>query len=90
MDAQSQFLGDILNHFLTLISSVGEIDESELSSLTNALVDPVVLELIENYVLLLIDLESQLPTRRYFNTLFDDYNVIPICKASAIINRNDW
>jgi intron-binding protein aquarius len=29
---------------------------------------------------LLVDLESQLPTRRYFNTLLDDHHVVVACQ----------
>jgi len=40
--------------------------------------------LCDRTVELLIDLESQLPTRRYFNTLLDDHHIILHCRYRAL------
>ncbi|KAJ5895369.1 hypothetical protein N7495_007060 [Penicillium taxi] len=40
----------------------------------------------ERFLELLIDLLSQLPTRRYVNTLLKDLNVIPIIRLSKLFN----
>ena len=38
----------------------------------------------DRFVELLIDLESQLPTRRYFNTLVDDHHVVVACQYGPV------
>jgi intron-binding protein aquarius len=43
----------------------------------------------EKFMELLIDLESQLPTRRYTNTLIRDLNLLPIIKLSKLYNSED-
>lgn len=43
----------------------------------------------ERFLELLIDLEAQLPTRRYFNTLVEDHQIVTICKLSNLVaNKN--
>lgn len=37
----------------------------------------------------LIDLEAQLPTRRYLNTLIDDHQVVAICKLAQLNSNNE-
>lgn len=38
---------------------------------------------------LLIDLEAQLPTRRFFNTLLDDHAVIVTCRLAPFMRREN-
>lgn len=37
----------------------------------------------------LIDLEAQLPTRRYVNTLIEDHQVVAICKLAQLNSSKD-
>ncbi|KAI9683087.1 MAG: hypothetical protein M1829_005878 [Trizodia sp. TS-e1964] len=43
----------------------------------------------ERFLEMLIDLESQLPTRRYVNTLLRDYNILAIIKTSLAYNDQE-
>ena len=43
----------------------------------------------ERFLELLSDLQSQLPTRRYFNTLLQDLNVLPAIRLSPAFNDED-
>ncbi|KAL1988551.1 hypothetical protein VTN96DRAFT_8946 [Rasamsonia emersonii] len=40
----------------------------------------------ERFLELLVDLDSQLPTRRYVNTLLKDLNILPILRLSRLYN----
>lgn len=50
-------------------------------------VDPDAVAYCERFLEFLIDLEAQLPTRRYFNTLLDDHQVLVLCKLSPLLKR---
>ena len=43
----------------------------------------------ERYVEFLIDLQSQLPTRRYVNALLVDMNILPIIRLSPMFNNEE-
>ncbi|MCJ1281245.1 hypothetical protein MMC26_000563 [Xylographa opegraphella] len=43
----------------------------------------------ERFIELLTDLESQLPTRRYVNTLIQDLNLLSLIKFSPLYNKED-
>ncbi|CAG8451805.1 2657_t:CDS:10 [Dentiscutata heterogama] len=43
----------------------------------------------ERFLEFLIDLEAQLPTRRYFNTLLDDHQILVLCKLSPLVKRKE-
>ena len=43
----------------------------------------------ERFLELLIDLEAQLPTRRYFNTLLDDSHLVVLCSLAPLVSRTD-
>ncbi|KAI9786178.1 MAG: hypothetical protein M1839_007588 [Geoglossum umbratile] len=43
----------------------------------------------ERFIEFLIDLESQLPTRRYVNTLIHDLNILPAIKLSPLFNNEE-
>ncbi|MCJ1385979.1 hypothetical protein MMC17_009104 [Xylographa soralifera] len=48
-----------------------------------------ILKYCERFVELLTDLESQLPTRRYVNTLLHDLNLLSLIKFSPLYNNED-
>ncbi|KAK3818811.1 MAG: aquarius [Benniella sp.] len=43
----------------------------------------------ERFLEFLIDLEAQLPTRRYFNTLIEDHQIVTICKLSKLASNKN-
>jgi intron-binding protein aquarius len=43
----------------------------------------------ERFIEFLTDLESQLPTRRYINTLLVDLNLLPVLKMSPMFNEDN-
>ncbi|KAG0208037.1 hypothetical protein BGX31_002448, partial [Mortierella sp. GBA43] len=43
----------------------------------------------EQFLEFLIDLEAQLPTRRYFNTLVDDHQIVTICRLSNLASNKN-
>ncbi|KAL0096664.1 aquarius [Phycomyces blakesleeanus] len=43
----------------------------------------------ERFLEFLIDLEAQLPTRRFFSTLLDDHQVVVLCKLAPFMERKD-
>lgn len=43
----------------------------------------------ERFLEFLIDISSQLPTRRYTNTLIKDLNILPVLKRSKLVKRDD-
>lgn len=50
-------------------------------------VDESMVQYCERFLELMIDLESQLPTRRFFNTLLNSLNLVIKCKISALSKR---
>ena len=43
----------------------------------------------ERFLELMIDLEAQLPTRRFFNTVMDDAHLVIKASLSALTQRED-
>lgn len=43
----------------------------------------------ERFLEFLIDLEAQLPTRRFFNTLLDDHQIVVLCKLAPFMRRDN-
>lgn len=52
-------------------------------------VDTDAIAYCERFLEFLIDLEAQLPTRRYFNTLLDDHQILVLCKLSPLVKRKE-
>ncbi|ORX52031.1 P-loop containing nucleoside triphosphate hydrolase protein [Hesseltinella vesiculosa] len=53
------------------------------------MVDTDLVMYCERFVEFLIDLEAQLPTRRFFNTLLNDYQFLTLCRLSPLMQRDD-
>lgn len=53
------------------------------------IVDEDVIRYCERFMELLIDLEAQLPTRRFFNTLLDDHAIIVTCRLAPFMKREN-
>ncbi|CAB4490265.1 intron-binding protein aquarius [Rhizophagus irregularis] len=47
-----------------------------------------VIAFLERCLEFLIDLEAQLPTRRYFNKLLEDHHILILCKFAPIMKRD--
>ncbi|KAI8149758.1 hypothetical protein BJV82DRAFT_663038 [Fennellomyces sp. T-0311] len=76
---EQNWLSSLLTHFIEVIYQIpqeGEVDEE-------------LIRYCESFFELLIDLEAQLPTRRFFNTLLDDHAVVVLCRMAPFIQRDD-
>ncbi|XP_065833502.1 RNA helicase aquarius-like [Oscarella lobularis] len=74
---ERKFLWNLIQKFLGVVMSIpesGAIDEEKLNY-------------CNRFVELLIDLESMLPTRRFFNTLLDDSHLVIKCRMSPLSRR---
>ena len=77
----STFLYKLMKLFLKKLSRIppsdkGPIDENEV-------------QYMERFLELIIDLESQLPTRRFFNTLLHSLNLVVQCQLSNLASRDE-
>ncbi|CAH8503055.1 unnamed protein product [Schistosoma margrebowiei] len=79
---QHSFIPRILDVFLTLLNSIPEKDEDKP-------IEPLLIHYLERFILLLIDLESMLLTRRILNVVLDDRHIVVYCQKSALIKRPD-
>jgi intron-binding protein aquarius len=50
-------------------------------------VDQELIKISERYLELFIDLEAQLPTRRFFNTLLDDHEIVVLTQMAPFMRR---
>ncbi|KAI9315690.1 P-loop containing nucleoside triphosphate hydrolase protein [Dichotomocladium elegans] len=76
---EQNWLSNLLKHFVETIYQIpaeGPADED-------------VIRYCERFIEFLIDLEAQLPTRRFFNTLLDDHSVIVTCRLAPFIKREN-
>lgn len=55
----------------------------------NWIVDQELIKISERYLEFFIDLEAQLPTRRFFNTLLDDHEVVVLSQMAPLMRRED-
>src|SRR5438128_1087791 len=55
----------------------------------NKIADSDAIAYCERFLEFLIDLEAQLPTRRYFNTLLHDHQILVLCKLSPLLKRKE-
>ena len=67
------WLYSMLLHFMQCINTVGKGDTETV-------------RYCERFIEFLIDLESQLPTRRYVNTLLRDLNILPVIRVSKLFD----
>lgn len=49
--------------------------------------DEQLIRYCERFLEFVIDLEAQLPTRRFFNTLLDDHQVVVLCRMAPFMRR---
>ncbi|TRY75128.1 hypothetical protein TCAL_00660 [Tigriopus californicus] len=72
------FLRKLIQRFLSTLDSIQEKDAN-----------PWAVEYCEHFLVLLIDLEALLPTRRFFDTLLDDSQVLAKCSLSSLAKREE-
>jgi len=74
---EREFLSKITEQFLQVLDSIpaeGEVNEDAVSY-------------CERFLELVTDLEAQLPTRRFFNTLLNDSHLVVCCYLSSLASR---
>lgn len=79
-DFDTKFLYSLMQQFLKKLSQVST-NEDETSE--------DIVHYCERFLELMIDLESQLPTRRFFNTLLHSSNFLVKCQLSALASREE-
>ncbi|XP_076053378.1 RNA helicase aquarius [Oratosquilla oratoria] len=77
----TKFLFNLMQQFLKRLMSVPKKDEGD--------VEEDLVHYCERFLELMIDLESQLPTRRFFNTLFHSCTLIVKCELSPLAERDE-
>lgn len=80
-DFDTQFLNKLMLQFIKNLESIPTEDEGPATN------DSV--KYCERFLELVIDLQSQLPTRRFFNTLLHCCNLVVKCQLSALANREE-
>ncbi|XP_072032730.1 RNA helicase aquarius-like [Amphiura filiformis] len=78
-ETERHFLSSLLKRFYKVLNGV-----SEKGSVAKSQV-----QYCERFVELMIDLEAQLPTRRFFNAVMDDAHVVVQCRLSNLAKRDE-
>ncbi|GJJ70103.1 intron-binding protein aquarius [Entomortierella parvispora] len=65
------WLSEMMKNFINILESSATGDQDKIAY-------------CERFLEFLIDLEAQLPTRRFFNTLLEDHQIVTICKLSKL------
>ena len=80
---ERKFLASMIHSFMKILDSIPSTgDAVTLDSRQTRKV-----YYCERFVEFMTDIESLLPTRRFFNTLLDDFNVIVKCRRSNLFKR---
>lgn len=77
LEWERHFLQNLIKKFLAILEAIpekGKINED-------------VVKYCERFLEFIIDLESLLPTRRFFNTVLDDSHLVVRCSISNLVNR---
>jgi intron-binding protein aquarius len=75
---ERSFLSKLIKNFYTVLYSID----------AEAPVEPDVVNYCERFLEFVIDLEAQLPTRRFINTLLDDHMFVVKCSLSSLVRRD--
>ncbi|KAG0363594.1 hypothetical protein BGZ54_008106 [Gamsiella multidivaricata] len=68
------WLSEMMKRFVEILESIEDDEQDKIAY-------------CERFMEFLIDLEAQLPTRRYFNTLIEDHQIVAICKLSKLASN---
>ena len=82
---QRTFLKKLLEKFIIIVNSFA-IEAGEIQDIVDKRGKLIYLE---RFLELLIDLEALLPTRRFFNALLDDSNLLIHCRLSSIVKERE-
>lgn len=80
---ERKFIYQLIKQFFNYLSLIPSVEET--AKLPKNIFD--IIRYCERFLELMIDLEALLPTRRFFNALLDDMNVVIIAKMSNLIKR---
>jgi len=69
----------MIKNFVALLQSFSAAEEPA----------PHAVRYCDRFLELLIDLEAQLPTRRYVNTLLNDHHLVIFCRRTALLARKE-
>ena len=72
------FMRKLIDKFVAVLDTIQEKEAPEET-----------IDYCEHFLLLMIDLEALLPTRRFFNTVLDDSQLITKCSLSALNKRDE-
>ena len=72
------FLKNLIEKFVQVLNTIAEKEAPEET-----------VTYCEHFLLLMIDLEALLPTRRFFNTVMDDTKLVIHCSLSALSKREE-
>ncbi|OAD06901.1 hypothetical protein MUCCIDRAFT_137824 [Mucor lusitanicus CBS 277.49] len=79
MEFERDFLSTLMRHYVDVVYKIpaeGQVDQE-------------LIKISERYLEFFIDLEAQLPTRRFFNTLLDDHEVVVLSQMAPLMRRED-
>ncbi|KAI8377897.1 aquarius, isoform CRA_c [Radiomyces spectabilis] len=76
---ERNWLSALLREFIGVVYQIPESGDAEEE----------LIRYCERLVELIIDLETQLPTRRFFNTLLDDHQIVVLCRLAPLMKRED-
>ncbi len=83
VDFERRFLQNLIKKFLTYLGNF-VVTDPESGELYDQNEYTLKIHYLERVLELLIDLEALLPTRRFFNTLLEDSNLLVHCQMSAL------
>ncbi|XP_057315687.1 RNA helicase aquarius-like [Hydractinia symbiolongicarpus] len=74
MQFERTFLSDLIGVFFTILNTIPEQGDLDNEAVT----------FCERFIELMLDLQSLLPTRRFFNVLIDNHHVVVRCRLSNL------
>lgn len=77
MEFERDFLSTLMRHYADVVYKIpaeGEVDQEWI-------------KISERYLEFFIDLEAQLPTRRFFNTLLNDHEIVVLSQMAPLMRR---
>ncbi|ESP05343.1 hypothetical protein LOTGIDRAFT_227972 [Lottia gigantea] len=77
--SERQFLSKTIHKYFDILKQIPEKGK----------VKEDLVKYCERFMELMIDIEAQLPTRRFFNVLMDDHHVVEISKLSPLCQREE-
>jgi intron-binding protein aquarius len=83
------FLKMLIKKFIDILNSFNSVQMESGELIDESIERKYKLHYMERFLEFLIDLEALLPTRRFFNTLLDDTNLLIHCYLSDLIKSDD-